>query len=143
MGEESSSDYGASIGANGGVSLGNQYDPRARYGADPEVRPQRLIVSYVYAPTFFQHSGALVRNTLGGWKIAGVTTIQDGHPLPVENTNAFNAFGINGPDNDFAQLSPNCTTSQVSRLRFGPEQNQPLLQSKLLFRCALPRHRIS
>ena len=82
--KELSSDYGASIGANGGVSLGNQYDPRARYGADPEVRPQRLIVSYVYAPTFFQHSSALVRNTLGGWKIAGVTTIQDGHPLPVE-----------------------------------------------------------
>ena len=112
--KELSSDYGASIGANGGVSLGNQYDPRARYGADPEVRPQRLIVSYVYAPTFFQHSSALVRNTLGGWKIAGVTTIQDGHPLPVENTNAFNAFGINGPDDDFAQLSPNCTTSQVT-----------------------------
>jgi hypothetical protein len=112
--KELSSDYGASIGANGGVSLGNQYDPRARYGADPEVRPQRIIVSYVYAPTFFQHSSALVRNTLGGWKIAGVTTIQDGHPLPVENTNAFNLYGINGPDNDFAQLSPSCALSQVS-----------------------------
>jgi hypothetical protein len=112
--KELSSDYGASIGANGGASIGNQNDPRARYGADPEVRPQRLIVSYVYAPTFFQHSSALVRNTLGGWKIAGVTTIQDGHPLPVENTNATNLYGLNGPDDDFAQLGPNCTVSQVT-----------------------------
>jgi hypothetical protein len=112
--KELSSDYGASIGANGGVSIGNQYDPRGRYGADPEVRPQRLIVSYVYELPFFKNSAALLHTTLGGWKIAGVTTIQSGHPLPVENTNALNVFGINGPDDDFAQLGPNCTVSQVS-----------------------------
>jgi hypothetical protein len=112
--KELSTDYGASIYPNGGLSIGNQNDPSARCGADPQVRPQRLIVSYVYAPTFFEHRGALVRNTLGGWKIAGVTTIQDGHPLAVLNTNAFNLYGINGPDADFAQLGPNCTVSQVT-----------------------------
>ena len=56
----------------------------------------------------------MLHNTLGGWKIAGVTTIQSGHPLPVENTNVFNLFGINATDGDFAQLSSSCTLSQVA-----------------------------
>ena len=43
-----------------------------------------------------------------------MTTIQSGHPLTVTNTNAFNLFGINGLEGDFAQLGPNCTVSQVS-----------------------------
>jgi len=112
--KELSTDSLASTGPNGGVSLGNQYDPRARYGTDFFVRPQRLVVSYVYELPFFKNSAALLHTTLGGWKFAGVTTIQSGHPLAVENTNAFNLFGINGVDGDFAQLGPNCTVSQVS-----------------------------
>jgi hypothetical protein len=107
-------DYGTATSPNGGVSIGNQLDPRARYGPDPYIRPQRFVVSYVYEPPFFQHSGALVRNTLGGWKLAGVTTIQAGHPLAVLDTNASNLYGISGPDSDFAELSPSCTLSQVN-----------------------------
>ena len=42
-----------------------------------------------------------------------MTTIQSGHPLAVLNTNAFNLYGINGTDDDFAQLAPNCTVTQV------------------------------
>jgi hypothetical protein len=112
--KELATDYVAATYGLGGQSIGNQNDPRARYGPDPFIRPQRFVVSYIYAPPFFQHSGALVRNTFGGWKIAGVTTIQAGHPLAVVNTNAFNLFGINGTDTDFAQLAPNCTVAQVS-----------------------------
>ena len=111
--KELSTDFSSSTSPNGGVSIGNQYLQSARYGPDLFVRPQRFVVSYVYAPPFFEHRGALLRNTLSGWKIAGVTTIQDGHPLAVENTNALNLYGINAPDNDFAQLAPNCTVSQV------------------------------
>ena len=112
--KELSTDFSSSTSPNGGESIGNQYLESARYGPDSFVRPQRFVISYVYAPPFFEHRGALLRNTLSGWKIAGVTTIQDGHPLGVENTNAFNLYGINAPDNDFAQLAPNCTVSQVS-----------------------------
>ncbi len=112
--KELSTDFSSSTSPNGGQSIGNQHLESARYGPDSFVRPQRFVVSYVYAPPFFEHRGAWLRNTLSGWKIAGVTTIQDGHPLAVENTNAFNLYGINAPDNDFAQLAPNCTVSQVS-----------------------------
>ncbi len=112
--KELSTDTLASTGPNGGVTEGNQLDQRARYGPDSFVRPQRLVVSYVYELPFFKNSAALLHTTLGGWKFAGETTIQSGHPLAVENTNAFNLFGINGLDDDFAQLAPNCTPSQVS-----------------------------
>jgi len=112
--KELTTDFASSIAANGGLSYGNQNDPRARYGPDYYIRPQRFVVSYVYAPPFFQHSGALVRNTLGGWKIAGVTTIQAGHPLGVLDTNALNLYGMTYPDADFAQLAPNCTIAQVT-----------------------------
>jgi hypothetical protein len=104
-------DYGASTGVNGALTIGNQLDPSARWGPDPYIRPQRFVVSYVYEPPFFKNRAPLLRNTLGGWKLAGVTTIQSGHPLAVQNTNTFNIFGIPG---DFAQLAPNCTLSQVN-----------------------------
>jgi hypothetical protein len=112
--KELSTDFSSSTSPNGGESIGNQYLQSARYGPDLFVRPQRFVASYVYAPPYFEHRGALLRNTLSGWKIAGVTTIQNGHPLAVQNTNAFNLYGINGTDDDFAQLAPNCTVSQVS-----------------------------
>jgi len=112
--KELSTDTLASTSPNGGVSVGNQYDQRARYGTDYFVRPQRLVVSYVYDLPFFKNGAALLHTSLGGWKFAGVTTIQSGHPLTVTNTNAFNLFGINGLEGDFAQLGPNCTVSQVS-----------------------------
>jgi len=108
-----STDFSSSTSPNGGVSVGNQNVQSARYGPDLFVRPQRFVVSYVYAPPFFEHRGALLRNTLSGWKIAGVTTIQDGHPLAVEGMNIFNLYGISGQNQDFAQLAPNCTVSQV------------------------------
>jgi hypothetical protein len=111
---ELSTDYGAATGPNGAMSYGNQYIQHDRYGPDSFVRPQRFVVSYVYEPPFFKNSSALARNTLGGWKVAGVTTIQAGHPLGVLDTNALNLFGMTYPDADFAQLAPNCTLSQVS-----------------------------
>ena len=111
---ELSTEYAASTSAFGGEAVGNQYDARARYGPDQFIRPQRFVVSYVYEPPFFKQRGAFLRNTLGGWKIAGVTTIQSGHLLGVLNTNVYNVFGINGYEQDFAQLAPNCTLQQVN-----------------------------
>jgi hypothetical protein len=80
--------------ALGGVALGNQNDPGARYGWDSFVRPQRFVFSWVYQlPGFSQQRSALAR-LLGGWSIAGVTTVQSGQRLTVTATNAQNVFGI-------------------------------------------------
>ena len=104
---------GQSTGPNGGVRIGDQNDPRADYGPDLFNRPQRLVANFVYEiPTPFRTT-SLAGETLGGWSATGVITIQAGHSLYVTNTNTNNAFGINGPDQDFAEISPSCTKSQL------------------------------
>lgn len=103
----------ASTGPNGGILLGNQNDPRSDYGPDYFDRPQRLIANFVYQiPTPFRAT-SLAGEALANWRLTGVVTIQEGHYLYVTSTNAFNAFGINSAEGDFAQLAPNCSGLQV------------------------------
>jgi hypothetical protein len=102
---------GASTGPNGGVRTGDQNNPRADWGKDEFNRPERLVVNFVYAiPTPFRHS-SLAGQTLGGWAAMGVVTVQAGHNLTITSTNAANAFGISGQEQDFAEISPNCPSS--------------------------------
>ena len=86
---------------------GNQNDRRANYGRDVSAnREHRFTLSYVYqmpSPTRFN---GFVNGVLGGWSVAGVTTIQSGLPLSLFGNNANNIFGI-VPDR--AQLAPGCT----------------------------------
>ena len=77
----------------GGVAFGDQNNPRARYGWDQFVRPQRFILSWVYQFPAFDHRSLAMRKVLGGWSVAGVTTIQSGQRLTVTATNAQNVFG--------------------------------------------------
>lgn len=103
----------ASIGPDGGIRTGNQNDPSADYGPDLFIRPNRLVANFVYQiPTPFRPK-SLAGEAFGGWSANGVVQIQSGHYLLFLNTNANNAFGINGTDQDFAELSPDCTVSQI------------------------------
>ncbi len=103
----------ASTGPNGGTREGNQNDPSADYGPDYFSRPNRLVANFVYQiPTHFRTT-SLTGEALGGWAATGVITIQSGHFLYATNTNALNAFGINSTDQDFAELTPTCTSSQL------------------------------
>ncbi len=115
--KEIASDLTASTGVNGGVTYGNQLDPRARSGPDYFLRPQRFVVSYVYDLPFFKDRGALVRTALSGWKIAGVTQLQSGHQLYALNTNAFNVYGINGADSDYAEVTPGCAVATSGQIQ--------------------------
>lgn len=103
------------VGPNGGSILGNQNDPKANYGKDLWIRPNRLVANFVYQiPTRFRPTSVL-GETLGGWTATGVVEVQSGHELYFTNTNAFNAFGINGGDTDYAEMKPTCTNSQIVR----------------------------
>lgn len=96
---------------DGGLLEGNQTN-RSNYGFDSFIRPQRLVVSYVYdLPSPQNHFSALGR-LLSGWSVAGVTTFQSGQKLTILESNELNAFGIVGTDQDRAQVS-GCTTSQL------------------------------
>ena len=103
----------ASTNPQGGTRIGDQTNPRADYGPDFFNRPQRLVANFVYQiPTPFRAT-SLAGEALGGWGATGVIEIQSGHNLTVTNTNASNAFGINGPEQDFAQIAPGCSNDQL------------------------------
>src|SRR5581483_7837010 len=104
----------ATTGSNGGFAEGNQNDPRARYGPDLFIREHRFVASYVYELPFFKKRGGVLGSALGGWKVAGVTVFQSGHRIPVLNSNATNVYGISAFGQDFGQLAPGCTLSQVN-----------------------------
>jgi hypothetical protein len=103
----------ATGGFAGGTLLGDQNNPRASYGPDGFIRPQRLVISYVYE---FPHPSSLSSwqgRTLGGWSVAGVTTFQNGQRLTMVDTNLLNAFGVSSSGGDRAQLAPGCTNKNV------------------------------
>jgi hypothetical protein len=97
-------DVGGATDASGtGGGTGNQANRRANYGLDS--REHRFVFSYVYnfpRPKMNRFADAL----LGGWSIAGVTTIQSGLPLTLTGTNSANAFGITA---DRVQMAAGCT----------------------------------
>lgn len=95
----------------GGSLIGDQNSPRANYGPDGFVRPQRLVISYVYEfPSPASHT-SLAGRTLGGWSLAGVTTFQSGQKLTIVDTNVISAFDPG--ETDRVQLAPSCTNSNV------------------------------
>ncbi len=105
-------DPGYIIGARlGGQLIGNQNDPNANYGFDPFIRPQRLIISYIYnlpGPA----TGAWIRRLLSDWQVAGVATFQSGDWLTFTDTDANNAF-LGPGATDFPDLAPGCTRASL------------------------------
>jgi hypothetical protein len=90
---------------NGGVEYGDNNNPRADYGPDEFVRPQRFVFSGVYELPGPRNRRSRLGETLGGWKLTGVTTLQSGHRLPLLNNDTYNAYGI---VSDFAEIVPGC-----------------------------------
>jgi hypothetical protein len=97
----------------GGSLLGDQNSSRANYGPDAFIRPQRLVISYVYEFPSPASRSSWQGRTLGGWSVAGVTTFQDGQRLTMVDTNLLNAFGVNSTGGDRVQLAPGCTNKNV------------------------------
>jgi hypothetical protein len=104
-----STDFGSTTGPNGGDAVGDQNNPTSRYGPDSFIREHRFVVNYTYQLPGPHTKNAFVHQALGGWMIAGVTTIQSGHLLTVTYTNGSNIYGIT---NDRASLSGTCTPGQ-------------------------------
>jgi hypothetical protein len=101
----------ANTGAAGGGVAGDQNTPRANYGRSDFNREHRLVLSYVYQLPDPRASNAFLNTLLGGWAVAGVTTLQSGAPLSLTGTNANNVFGITS---NRAQLAPGCTYEQLT-----------------------------
>jgi hypothetical protein len=73
-------------------------------------RTHRLVTSYVYDLPFFRHSSGLVHNTLGGWEVSGIVTLQSGLPFSIYDSGAGTAFILNGSTTTLtASLAPGAT----------------------------------
>ncbi len=105
----------SSATAQGANLVGNQNDPASRYGPDTFVRPQRLVISYVYDFPKPANEFSLRGRALSGWGVSGVTTIQSGEPLILTIYDPNNAFGITGGGLNPApaQIAPGCSNSQL------------------------------
>ncbi len=88
-------------GGFGGNVYGNQTDLATEYGPDPFIRPQRLVLSYSYDLPGFKSASSFAGQLLNGWRVAGVTTIQSGHPLFPTNSASQNVYGIQNDRPDY------------------------------------------
>jgi hypothetical protein len=101
---------GVVSGGFGGNVYGDQTDPRAtNYGPEAFIRPQRLVISYVYQLPRLGNPSSLEGKVLGGWMASGVTTIQSGHRLTAAVANPTNAYGV---PNDRPDYVPGCNVSK-------------------------------
>ena len=71
---------------SGGASSNSPLDLGQQYGLAAFNRPQRLIIAYSYDLPYKNTQG-LSGKLLGGWTISGVTTLQDGEPFTVTDSN--------------------------------------------------------
>jgi Carboxypeptidase regulatory-like domain/TonB-dependent Receptor Plug Domain len=121
------SEGGAGIAAPGNVLSGsagsnNPLDMRQQYGLAAFNRPQRLIIAYSYDLPYKNQKG-FAGHAFGGWTVSGITTIQDGEPLSITDSNGGTIYwGPGGTAfctgcNVRAQLAPantgRCNTSGV------------------------------
>jgi len=105
----STSGTNAEQAAEGFAVVGNQLDPRSRYGRTNFDRTHRFVLTYIYRFPSVERS-RLSKLIMSGWEVGGVTTIQSGRALSITATNADNAYGIT---NNVAQLTGTCSSEHV------------------------------
>jgi len=85
------------------------------YSPEYFVRPQRLVVNYVWDLPLGQHKGALgvIAN---GWSWSGVTVIQNGQPIDVNDSSGGAVFGATGGSAQIiqAQYCPGMSQANVA-----------------------------
>jgi hypothetical protein len=69
--------------SNGGGQTMNNYDIWMDYGPANWDVPHRFVASYIFELPKLNDKNAFVKYVLGGWQIAGVTTLQSGTPVNI------------------------------------------------------------
>jgi hypothetical protein len=80
---------------SGGASSNDPLDFAQQYGLASFNRPQRVIIAYSYDLPYRRLEG-FAGHVLGGWTVSGVTTLQDGEPFTVTDSNGGTIFGAGG-----------------------------------------------
>jgi hypothetical protein len=108
-----STNASSTSGPNGGSSYGDQNNPKQRYGPDDFIREHRFIANFAYQLPGPKNAQSLWGETLGGWMVAGVATVQSGHPLTLTYNHSGGKPSIFGTAFlDRPSLSGKCTPGQ-------------------------------
>jgi hypothetical protein len=101
---QKSLDYESNVLANGNLMF-DPYDNRRSWGPSRWDVPQRFVTSALWALPQLSHTPQWMRQTLGGWQVNGIITIQGGLPLTVTSgmDNSFTGIGNDHAD----QILPN------------------------------------
>ena len=99
------------------VSNGDSGDTRnytQQYGLNTGYRPERFVINYSYALPGSNLKG-IGGKVLGGWTLAGVTTIQGGNPLTLTDNRGGSIFGMNASSLvvSRAQMAPGSTYADL------------------------------
>ena len=76
-----------------GPNLGNPLDLRQQYGPNAQYRPHRVITNYSWDIPGRNLTG-FAGKVLGGWTLAGVTTIQSGQWMSITDTRGGAIYGM-------------------------------------------------
>ena len=97
-------------GLSNGEQSGNQLDQRARYGPDPLIRPERLVLTASYATHLVRNSDSFAAHLLNNFNVSGIATMQSGAYLTATYSNINNAYGIS---EDRPQRVASCTNNML------------------------------
>lgn len=122
----------AGVGATGSGYQGtmDNHDPSLDYGLSDFDVNQRFVASYIYelpfgsGKKFMSGAGRAADLVVGGWQLAGITTLQAGFPFSITATDAAGlldtqfqranyASGCDihgGPSGQFQRINPSCFT---------------------------------
>jgi Carboxypeptidase regulatory-like domain len=97
----------------GSSNSNNSLDLAQQYGPASFNRPQRVVISYSYDLPW-KHEEGFSGKILGGWTLSGVTTIQDGLPFTITNSNGGSIYFGTGTNSRAQFASPvNCNVQGV------------------------------
>ena len=101
-------EWGSINGDQGGAGIRNFYDLKGDWSVDGENIAHSLVMNYIYelpvgrGKKVGNDMNKAVDAVVGGWQIAGITTVQSGFPMSIgPGTNSESVFG----GNQHAQLT--------------------------------------
>lgn len=108
-------------GPGAGPNLGDPLDTRHQYGPNTQYRPHRMVINYSYEIPGKNLKG-VAGAILGGWSLAGVTTIQSGQFMNIVDTRGGGIYGMAGAIanvQSLAQMAPGATYADLSTASVG------------------------
>lgn len=96
------------------------YDRRREYAAAGFDREHTFTANYVYQLPRLEHRNALIKHTIGGWEVTGITRFWTGFPLTITSPNTNTGTLDGGARVDYVPGAPLTPSNQGWQQFFNP-----------------------